>query len=68
MGDDTEKSLGRMEADISHLKEALKGKASAESVAAIQKALDGRSTREWGIIATGIALVGTILAKNLGLM
>ncbi len=37
-----------------------------EQVATIKKAFEGKAGREWTIIATGLGLMGTIIAKNLG--
>jgi hypothetical protein len=66
MGDEHEKSMGRIEAQIEHIFSMMEKKASAESVDAIQKSLAGRATREWAIIMTGLGLVATIIIKSIG--
>jgi hypothetical protein len=65
MGDDNDKNIGRMEAQIEHIRKTLDEKASLESVQSIKKSLEGRAAREWAIIMTGLGLVATIIIKGL---
>ena len=40
--------------------------ATDKTIGALERRFDGKAGREWTIIATGLGLMGTIIAKNLG--